>query len=78
MGSGKALPLDEIDLDCCKKIGAILAQLHIIDFSQGTDDHHFETLKASNTAVANWKELALKESSRVQNGQACWQITCIR
>ncbi|MEK4261242.1 phosphotransferase [Paenibacillus sp. FSL E2-0274] len=57
---GKALPLGEIDLDCCKKIGAILAQLHIIDFSQGTDDHHFETLIASNAAVANWKELALK------------------
>lgn len=50
---GTALPPGIIDLDCCKKIGAILAQLHNIDFSQGTDEHHFETLIASNGSVAN-------------------------
>ncbi|WP_340004020.1 aminoglycoside phosphotransferase family protein [Paenibacillus sp. FSL K6-0276] len=56
---GKSLPSDEIDIECCKKIGEILAKIHKIDFSTLLD-HPIENLEAVNASTVCWNEYALK------------------
>jgi thiamine kinase-like enzyme len=57
---GKALPPEEIDIDCCKRIGGILATIHSINFSPLIQQHPNEDLKVSKPSVVDWNDNALK------------------
>ncbi|HBS43894.1 MAG TPA: aminoglycoside phosphotransferase [Paenibacillus sp.] len=56
---GKALPSREANIECCKKIGDILAEIHKIDFSTLLD-HPIENLEAVNGSAVCWNEYALQ------------------
>lgn len=54
---GKALPAGAVDMECCVRIGEVLAKLHQIDFTELKNDQSKESLI---TSVANWEALALQ------------------
>ncbi|WP_339320022.1 aminoglycoside phosphotransferase family protein [Paenibacillus sp. FSL R10-2734] len=57
---GKALPSGEIDMECCKWIGEILAKIHKIDFSTLLDHHPNENFEPVNASTVRWNEYALQ------------------
>ncbi|OMD37212.1 aminoglycoside phosphotransferase family protein [Paenibacillus odorifer] len=57
---GKALSSGEIDMECCKVIGELLAKLHKIDFSTLLDHHPNVNLEPVNTSTVLWNKYALQ------------------
>lgn len=57
---GKTLPSGEINIECCKVIGEILAKIHKINFSTLLDHHSNENLEPVNASTVRWNEYALQ------------------
>lgn len=55
---GRTLPTGKVDMECCKKIGEILANVHKIDFSPIVVDIKKEDPNASQVIATDWKYYA--------------------
>lgn len=57
---GRNLATGIVDMECCKKIGEILANIHRTDFSQIVVDNKKENHNASNASLIDWNDYALR------------------